>query len=643
MSGQDQASFDGLRVAAFESRRAAEMSRMIERAGGEPHVSPSMREVPIESNQHTSEFANKLLTGQIDAVIFLTGVGFRHLLSAVELQVDRQRFLDTLSDVTTIARGPKPVAAMKEVGLQPTWVVPEPNTWRELLTTIDQNVPIANQVVAIQEYGKTNASLVAGLEARGARPVSVPVYRWDMPEDDRPLRDNIQAIVAADRDVSMFTSAIQVNHLVKLASEMDVLEAFKRGVRKSVVCSIGPTTSEALVDEQLPVDFEPQRPKMGHLVREAAAVACQLKERKQRIQSAFAQPTSDVLDVNAPWYDSPFMKACRREPVDVTPVWLMRQAGRYLPEYRDIRSKVSFAELCRRPELCTEIMVSTVNRLGVDAAIIFSDLLPMLEPMGLELEYVAGDGPVIHNPIRTASDLDRISALEDTEALSFVTETVRMTRAELAADIPVIGFAGSPFTLASYAIEGGSSRNYLHTKNLMRRDPGAWHELMTRFAQSVTVYLNAQIVAGAQCVQIFDSWAGCLSVADYRKFVLPYIRDILVGLPYGVPVISFATGNPMLLPCLAEASPHVVGVDWRIPLLDAWNLIGPKFAVQGNIDPTILFADIAEVRRATTEILQSVAGRPGHIFNLGHGVLPETPVDNVLALIDTVHNFKASV
>ena len=200
-------------------------------------------------------------------------------------------------------------------------------------------------------------------------------------------------------------------------------------------------------------------------------------------------------------------------------------------------------------------MVSTVNRLGVDAAIIFSDLLPILEPMGFELEYAKGDGPVIHNPIEAASEIDRVVPLEEVEPLEFVMETVRQTRKELAADIPVIGFAGSPFTLASYAIEGGSSRNYLRTKNLMRRDPQAWHELMTRLAQSVTVYLTGQIHAGAQCVQIFDSWAGCLSVTDYRKFVLPYIRDILVALPYGVPVISFATGNPALLPCLGRSEP----------------------------------------------------------------------------------------
>lgn len=642
MNQLPEPSFDGLRVAAFESRHQAEMARLIQRYDGVPFVSPSMREVPLEENRHVTDFAHLLITGQIDVVIFLTGVGFQHLLRAVELQVDRRRYLETLSDIITIARGPKPVAAMKAEQLTPTYVVPPPNTWRELLTTVDQKMAIANQTVAIQEYGKPNASLVAGLEARGARVHSVSVYRWDLPEDDQLLRENVSAMVAGRRDVCLFTSAHQIHNLLKLADQLNVTDQLREAMNTLVVCSVGPTTSEQLREAQLPVDFQPQHPKMGHLVREAAAVARELKLRKQRIRSTFSRPDSDVLDRQAPWYNSPFLRACRREPTDVTPVWLMRQAGRYLPEYRAIRDKVSFAQLCRSPELCTEIMVSTVKRLGVDAAIIFSDLLPLLEPMGLELEYAPGDGPVIHNPVREAVDVDRVVALENVEALDFVMETVRMTRAELPADCPLIGFAGAPFTLASYAIEGGASRNYLNTKTLMRRDAGAWRELMSRLARSITVYLRAQIAAGAQSVQLFDSWAGCLSPADYRQFVLPYVREVIVGLPHGVPIISFATGNPALLPCLAEAGPHVVGVDWRIALDDAWQLIGPQHAVQGNLDPTMLFASPEEVCAAARKILTSVAGRPGHIFNLGHGVLPQTPVDHVLALVDAVHRFEPS-
>jgi uroporphyrinogen decarboxylase len=319
----------------------------------------------------------------------------------------------------------------------------------------------------------------------------------------------------------------------------------------------------------------------------------------------------------------------------------MRQAGRYLTEYRAIRAKTTFADLCRNPALCSEIMVTAVNRLGVDAAIIFSDLLPILEPMGLELEYAQGEGPVIHNPVRETADVDRIVELENVDALHFVIETVRQTRADLPESIPLIGFGGAPFTLASYAIEGGASRNYLHTKALMYRDEGAWRAIMERFVRAVTLYLNAQITAGAQCVQLFDSWVGCLGPDDYRRFVLPYVKQIVAGLVPGVPVINFATGNPALVGCIAEAGSSVVGVDWRIRLDDAWREIGYETAIQGNLDPAALLANADEIRRRATEILKQAAGRPGHIFNLGHGVLPDTDTDVLRRLVDFVHEETA--
>ena len=267
------------------------------------------------------------------------------------------------------------------------------------------------------------------------------------------------------------------------------------------------------------------------------------------------------------------MKACRREPTSVTPVWLMRQAGRYMAEYRQVREKVTFLELCKDPALCSEVMCTAVARLGVDAAIVFSDLLPILEPMGLDLEFAPHGGPVVHNPVRDSLDVDRVVELESVEALHFVMEAVRQTRRDLPPQIPLIGFAGAPFTLASYAIEGGASRNYIHTKTIMYRDPGAWRALMDRFARAVTRYLNAQVAAGAQAVQLFDSWVGCLSTVDYREFVLPYVQQIIAGVAPGVPVINFATGNPALNQLLAEGGSDVVGVDWRMRLDDAWQAI----------------------------------------------------------------------
>jgi uroporphyrinogen decarboxylase len=324
----------------------------------------------------------------------------------------------------------------------------------------------------------------------------------------------------------------------------------------------------------------------------------------------------------------------------------MRQAGRYMAEYRELRQTTSFLDLCKNPSLCAEVMLTTVEKLGVDAAIIFSDLLLILEPMGIGLEFSTGEGPILPNPIRTAAEVDRLLELETIEPLQYVIETVRKTRAGLPESLPLIGFAGAPFTLAAYAIEGGSSRDYRSVKTLMYNDIGAWDALMSRLARAVTLYLNAQIDAGAQLVQLFDSWVGCLGPEDYRTYVLPHVRSVIESLRPSVPVIHFATGNPALLPLLSEAfgkkpRPAVVGVDWRIRLDDAWRTIGHDKAIQGNLDPAVLLAAPVEIRRRAKEILRQAAGRPGHIFNLGHGVLPQTPLENVLALIDAVRELSS--
>ena len=636
----DKRSFEGLAVAALESRRAEEMARMIARFGGRPFVSPSMREVPIEHNREAIDFANRVLIGEFNIVVLLTGVGFKHLVAAVERSVDKQRFLDALSDITTIARGPKPVAAMREFGLTPTVRVPEPNTWRELLATIDAHVPVANQKIGLQEYGKSNPSLIAGLEARGAEVIPIRVYSWDLPEDVQPLIDNVRAIVAGERDVLLFTSAHQVANLLRISAELGLEDQLRVALRRMIVASIGPTTSEMLKQNDLPVDLEPTHPKMGHLVQETANRAHYLMAGRIAHAKLVSETGRPPLDPSAAWYDSPFMRACRREASSVTPVWLMRQAGRYMAEYRAVREKMSFLELCKNPAMCAEVMVTAVEKLGVDAAIIFSDLLPILEPMGMNLEFAKGDGPVIHTPLREASDVDRVSELETMDELDFVMETVRHTRRAIRADIPVIGFAGAPFTLASYMIEGGGSRNYLHTKMLMYRDRSAWDVLMTKLSRTIARYLNAQIGAGAQCVQLFDSWAGCLSVQDYRQYCEPYVRMIIDSIVPEVPVINFATGNPALLPWLRGDSRTVVGVDWRCPLDLAWQTVGYDRAVQGNLDPTVLFAEPETIRAAASDVLQQASGRAGHIFNLGHGILPQTPVDHAIALVDMIHELS---
>ncbi|HEX3997198.1 MAG TPA: uroporphyrinogen decarboxylase [Pirellulales bacterium] len=640
-------SFAGLRVAGFESRRAEDMAAMVARFGGLPSISPSMREVAEAKNPEAIDFAGHLMTGQIDVVVFMTGVGIRLLMSQLDRQVDRKRFLESLSDVITIARGPKPTAALRELGLTPTHRTADPNTWREVLSVFDRSVPPVNRTVALIEYGQTNASLLAGLEARGATVRALKVYRWELPEDLGPLEANVRAIAAGQIDVALFTSSQQATNLLTIAARMGLAEQVRGGLARAVVGSIGPDTSETLRQHQLPIDFEPERSAMGHLVAAAASRAGELLAGKRSAQSGPLKATAAAPPQNAngavpAWQNSLFMKACRREPVERVPIWLMRQAGRYMPEYRAVREKLTFLELCKNPALCAEVMITTVRRLGVDAAIIFSDLLPILEPMGLDLEFARGEGPVIHNPVREARDVLRVRELDDVGPLDFVMQTVRQTRAGLPDDMPLIGFAGAPFTLASYVVEGGASRSFSHTKTLMYRDAGAWHALLERLARAVARYLNAQIAAGASAVQLFDSWVGALGPDDYRRFVLPHSKRLIESIEPGVPVIHFATGNPALLPLLAEAGGDVIGVDWRIDLDEAWQLVGPEKAVQGNLDPTVLLADRHEIRRAAERILKQAAGRPGHIFNLGHGVLPQTPPENAIALVEAVHELGAA-
>ncbi len=339
--------------------------------------------------------------------------------------------------------------------------------------------------------------------------------------------------------------------------------------------------------------------------------------------------------------DSVFLRACRREPTPYTPVWLMRQAGRYMPEYRALRERVPFLTLCKSPELAAQVTVEAVERLGVDAAIIFADILLILEPLGVRLEFSRGDGPVIHPPVRSGSDVDRLRDCHPAETVPFVFEAVCQARASLPQHIPLIGFSGAPFTLASYLIEGGSSRHYIETKRFMYADPGAWHALMERLVRLIAAYINGQIAAGAQAVQLFDSWVGCLSPADYRAFLLPHMKTLFREIVAGTPVIHFGTETAGLLELMAGAGGDVIGVDWRVDLDTAWRRIGFDRAVQGNLDPVVLFAPLAELRRQIARVLDAAAGRPGHIFNLGHGILPHTPVENVVALVEMVHEMSA--
>src|SRR5688572_26486753 len=336
--------------------------------------------------------------------------------------------------------------------------------------------------------------------------------------------------------------------------------------------------------------------------------------------------------------DSRFLKACRREPVDATPVWFMRQAGRYMSEYRALRERHSLLDICRHPDLATEVTLQPVKRIEVDAAILFSDLLLPLEPMGLPFDFIKGEGPQIERPIDSEADIDRLKTFEPREALSHVLEAIVLVQRELAGRVPLIGFAGAPFTLASYAIEGGHSNNFAKTKALMYGHPDAWHRLCEKFATIVADYLVAQVEAGVDAVQVFDSWVGTLNAADYREFAFPHTQRIFEAIGRRVPTIHFGTGTATILEELRDAGGDVIGVDWRIPIDEAWERIGGDHAVQGNMDPTLLLGPPARMFEQTDDVLGRIDGRPGHIFNLGHGILPSTPVEHVQMLAQYVHS-----
>jgi uroporphyrinogen decarboxylase len=337
--------------------------------------------------------------------------------------------------------------------------------------------------------------------------------------------------------------------------------------------------------------------------------------------------------------NSRFVHACKSQPVDRTPVWFMRQAGRYMPEYRAVRKQHTLLEICKKPALAAEVTITAAEFLGVDAAIIFADLLLPLEVMGLPFHFATGEGPVIEKPIRTKEDIANLRTDRASE-LGYVSEAVAIVAKHFAGRVPVIGFCGAPFTLSSYMIEGGGSRNYVHAKKMMYNAPKEWDALMAKLVAVTTAYSAEQVRAGADVIQIFDSWVGCLSVEDYLRYVLPHVTGMVKQLQKtGVPVIYFGTDSATLLPAMKETGADVIGLDWRIPLDEGWARLEHQTAVQGNLDPVLLFAGWEELKSRAEDILRRAAGRAGHIFNLGHGILPETPVENVKNLARFVRDY----
>ena len=646
-------SFNGLNVTSFESRRSQEIEKLIRYHKGNPRVAPSMRELPEAESPDISSFAKELFSEKIDLLILMTGVGTRFLSNLIIEDFGKDKYLKALRNTTILARGPKPFAALRELDLKADITVPEPNTWRDILKTIEEKeIDIEGKNIFVQEYGVSNEKFTNSLKDLGANVKTITIYKWALPEDINPLKEAIKSISEGKEDCLLFTSSQQVVNLLDIASQDGLEASLRDGFKNALIASIGPTTTETLNAKGFAVDYEPNSPKMGNLVREMARSASSLLNKKRtalnngvstdlwkRIDMVWAKSESDRKEITS---NSEFMKACRLEKTDYTPIWIMRQAGRFLREYRDIRSKVSFLDLCKNPELSAEVTLMAVDRLGVDAAIIFSDILLILQSLGIGLEFSKGDGPQIKKPLRNSNDIGSLQEFE-ADSLGFVYDAIKLTRKALSPEIPLLGFAGAPFTVASYAIEGGGSKNYINTKKMMYKDPELWNAVMEILTEATSKYLNAQINAGADAIQIFDSWAGCLSPDDYKKYVLPHVKKLIEDIETDLPIIIFGTGTNSLLELFAETGANVVGLDWRVDILDGWKKVGFDKAIQGNLDPVALFSTPKYVAEESKGIVDKVGNRLGHIFNLGHGVLPNTPVDNVLRLIDEVHEYSTKV
>jgi uroporphyrinogen-III synthase len=606
--------FGGLRVVTFESRLAAEATRLIEKSGGLALSAPSMREVPLDRNPHALAFATDLLAGRFGAVVFLTGVGTTYLFQAMETERSRTDLVAALGRTVVVARGPKPVRVLRELGVPIAVTVPEPNTWRELIIAMEESpdgIALPGARVAVQEYGQSNEQLLAALAERGARVTAVPVYRWALPEDRRPLSEAIRRICDRSIDVALFTSATQVRHLLEHARQEGTEPRLRESLREVCVCSIGPICTEALVEAGLGADLEPSHSKLGILVREAAERSLDVLTRKRA--EARAQPQHLRVASDAP---TPIAADFRRDTVheSVPPradavhagvvdapggplhAGVSRAAGADAV-HRDVQD----ARACRRSGRHRRAPPQHRRRHSL-----------LRHPShsradGPRPRVRRGEGPTIGRVVRSHADVDRLRRIDVRQEMAFVFDAVRLTRRELPPTVPLIGFSGAPFTLASYAIEGGSSRNFAATKTLMYTDKGAWDALLSLLADAVARYLNAQIEAGCQAVQLFDSWVGCLSPDDYERYVLPHTQKIFDALPAGVPSIHFGTDTATLLELQLRAGGSVLGIDHRTPLGETLERFDGQAAVQGNLDPAVLLADRAFVRAECSRILERSA------------------------------------
>lgn len=635
--------FNSMKVLSLESRMASPMEKLIEKFGGIPQVAPSLKEVPFENNRGAFEFLKRMERGEFDLTILMTGVGLRYLLKLWEEKFSKDRILAAFGKTKVVVRGPKPTQVCKLNQIPIAVTVPQPNTWQEILQILSDENLLTGKKVALFEYGISDFHFIAALTARGAEVHPLKIYQWALPDDTGPLRRAVEDIIAGKIDLLLQTSAVQIDHLLKVCSDVREELALRRALARVGIFSIGPTTTAHLKERQIFPDFEVTPNKKENLVEEAARHGAEiLKKKRARAELSWVRIDRNKgkgAEAEKLLRNSLMMRACRGEAVERIPVWLMRQAGRYMAEYQLIRRGMDFLKFCKEPDLCTEATLGAVERLGVDAAIIFADILLVVEPMGLPLAFREEMGPVIDRPVRSMEDIEKLRPVEPERDLAPTLKAIAQVRGAMDPRIPLIGFCGAPFTLASYMVEGKGSRNYLPTKILMHAEPKAWGVLMEKITVAVVDFLKAQVEAGCQILQVFDSWVGCLSSADYQAYVQPYMTRLFSALPKGVSIIHFGTGNPALLPMMQKAGGDVMGLDWRVDLKAVWDQLGSR-AVQGNLDPALLFSPPEVFGKEVERLLKSVGSRKGFIFNLGHGILPETPVDHVMALVDQVHNWK---
>ncbi len=622
-------------IISFESRMALSVQRQLEKCGAQVLSAPTIKEVPIADTDPAFALYADLKNKKYDVLILLTGVATRMLISTLKERFPIEEILDVLKNTNIFVRGPKPEAVLKQNSIPMAGKALPPHTWQEVADWVNTQPHIKS--IAILEYGMPPEELCQSLESDGRFVTTIPIYRWSLPDDLLPLTQAVQNISQGKCDAVLFTSAIQTDHLLEHAATLGQSQTLRRGLQKTVIYSIGPVTSERLCEHQLFPDAQSTPSKIDVLLKLISDTLPELSKIKQnRIERTWVTNKNESKIQS----HSLIMRAFDLKPNKTVPIWLMRQAGRYMAEYQLIRKKVDFLTLCKTPDLAAQATITALERLGVDAAIIFSDILLILETLGANVTFNDKEGPRITNPVRDESAIEAITLKDPLEHLPYLFEAIRHVRKAVQPHVPLLGFSGAPFTLASYIIEGYGLRNFIQTKKLMHGNPKAWGLLMRKLVTQLKPYLIAQVQAGCQAVQIFDSWVGCLSAKDYEEFVLPYTLELVAEVQKHAPVIYFGTHSSPLLSSMAKTKPVAMGIDAQTDIGKAAQLLGPETVIQGNLDPVLLFSKPEVFLKVADQILNEVGSRPGFIFNLGHGILPGTPVENVLALIDHVHAWR---